>query len=275
MHPIEAFLIQPDINPLILQIWGPFAIRWYSLMYVLGFMFSYFYIYYQIKKGRIKATEMELSDIIFYAFLGVIIGGRLGYVLFYNLGVYMQNPLDIFKIWEGGLSFHGGFIGVLISEWIYLSTKKKNFLDYADVFIVPLPFCLFLGRWGNFVNGELWGRPTTMPWGMIFRNAPGNLPRHPSQIYEMALEGLLLFIILLIISRLKHKPKGLIISSFFAGYGLFRGFVEFFREPDAQLGYLAGGWLTMGMLLCVPMILIGAAGIYYSLKLNRRNDLWA
>ena len=158
MHPIEAFLIQPDINPLILQIWGPFAIRWYSLMYVLGFMFSYFYIYYQIKKGRIKATEMELSDIIFYAFLGVIIGGRLGYVLFYNLGVYMQNPLDIFKIWEGGLSFHGGFIGVLISEWIYLSTKKKNFLDYADVFIVPLPFCLFLGRWGNFVNGELLGQ---------------------------------------------------------------------------------------------------------------------
>ncbi|MGA2143083.1 MAG: prolipoprotein diacylglyceryl transferase [Brevinematales bacterium] len=275
MHPIEAFLIQPDINPLILQIWGPFAIRWYSLMYVLGFMFTYFYIYYQIKKGKIKTTEMELSDIIFYAFLGVIIGGRLGYVLFYNLGVYMQNPLDIFKIWEGGLSFHGGFIGVLISEWIYLSAKKKTFLDYADVFVVPLPFCLFLGRWGNFVNGELWGRPTTMPWGMIFRNAPGNLPRHPSQIYEMALEGLLLFIILLIISRLKHKPRGLIISSFFAGYGLFRGFVEFFREPDAQLGYLAGGWLTMGMVLCIPMILIGAAGIYYSLKLNRKNHLWA
>ncbi len=275
MNPIAASLIQPDINPLILQIWGPFAIRWYSLMYVLGFLFSYFFIYFQIKKGRIKITESELSDIIFYTFLGVIIGGRLGYVLFYNLNYYLQNPGDIFKIWEGGLSFHGAFIGVLTSGWIYLSAGKKNFFDFADICIIPVPFCLFLGRWGNFVNGELWGRPTTVPWGMIFRNAPGSLPRHPSQLYEMALEGLLLFIILLFISRLKHKPRGLLISSFFLGYGFFRGFVEFFREPDAQLGYLAWGWLTMGMVLCIPMILIGASGIYISLKLNKRNELWA
>jgi phosphatidylglycerol:prolipoprotein diacylglycerol transferase len=275
MNPVEAFLIQPDINPLILQIWGPFAIRWYSLMYVLGFLFSYFFIYILIKKGKIKVTETELSDIIFYAFLGLIIGGRLGYILFYNLGYYMQNPVDIIKIWEGGLSFHGALIGVIISEWIYISVLKKNYVNYLDVFCIPIPFCLMMGRWGNFVNGELWGRPTNVPWGMVFRNAPGNLPRHPSQIYEMALEGLLLFIILLLLASLKHKPRGLIISSFFAGYGILRSFVEFFREPDVQLGYLAGSWLTMGMVLCIPMILIGAAGIYYSLKLNKRNDLWA
>ncbi len=299
-----AFLNQPDISPIILQLWGPFAVRWYSLMYVLGFLFSYLFIYRQIKKGKIKVTDTELSDVVFYAFLGVILGGRLGYVLFYNLGYYLQNPQDIIKIWEGGLSFHGAFIGVIVSEWIYTILKKKNYLNIADIFIVPVPFCLFLGRWGNFVNGELWGKPTAVPWGMQFRTVPQNrwfpiaepwvqelmkktgmspesgqnlvnLPRHPSQLYEMALEGLLLFIILLLVSRLKNKPRGLVFSVFFLGYGAARFFVEFFREPDSQLGYLAGGWLTMGMVLSLPMILIGITGIILSLKMNKRNELWA
>ncbi len=299
-----AYLVQPDINPLILQIWGPFAVRWYSLMYVAGFLFSYLFIYFQIKKGIIKVTESELSDIIFYAFLGVIIGGRLGYIIFYNFGYYMQNPQDMIKIWEGGLSFHGAFAGVLISEWIYLKSGKKIYFDYGDIFIVPLPLCLFFGRWGNFVNGELWGRPTSAPWGMLFKTVPQskwfpvsnpwvhemmdkahmkaaagqelvNLPRHPSQIYEMLLEGLLLFIVMVLASRLKKKPRGLIFSLFFLGYGLARSFVEFFREPDAQLGYLAFGWLTMGMILCIPMIVIGLLGVILSLKADIRNRLWA
>jgi len=298
-----AFLHHPEINPVILPIAGAFAIRWYSLMYVLGFLFVYLFVSNEIKKGRIRFTETDLSDVIFYAFFGVILGGRIGYVLFYNFSYYLQNPIEIFKVWEGGLSFHGGLIGVLTMEWIYSITKKKNYFDLGDLFTVPIPFCLALGRWGNFVNGELWGKPTTAPWGMIFPAvpekqwfpvsepwvkefmdkigmtvAPGqtlvNLPRHPSQLYEMLMEGLLLFIILFILYKIKKWPRGFIFSCFFLGYGIFRFIAEFFREPDIQVGYLSGGWFTMGMLLCIPMIITGLAGLYFSLTRKKRNELW-
>lgn len=298
-----AFLHQPDINPVILQIYGPFAIRWYSLMYIIAFMFAYGYLLWQIRKKIVTFTEAVLSDIVFYSFIGVLAGGRLGYVLFYNLPVYIQNPAHIFAVWEGGMSFHGGMLGVIVAILLYAWQKKMNFFDLADVFCVPVPLGLGLGRWGNFVNGELWGRPTDAPWGVIFPSVPQNkwypvadagvqsfmnrigltvppgqslvnVPRHASQLYELFLEGIVLTIILILLSNLKNKPRGLLFPVFLIGYGLSRIIVEFFREPDAHIGYLGGNWLTMGMILSLPMVLIGVGLLIYFLKKNQRNPLW-
>lgn len=303
-----GYLIHPNINPTILDIWGPLAIRWYSLMYIVGFLFVYFFHVYQIKKGRINLGKDQLQDIFFLAMLGVLVGGRLGYVLFYNLPYFIQNPLSIFKVWEGGMSFHGGFLFTILFEWLYIRKKKLDFIGVADVFIIPVPMALAAGRWGNFVNGELWGRVTTSPLGMLFRNATPvasaetinhlgmtggevarkvglpdtgallNLPRHPSQLYEMFLEGIVLFLILWLASRLmKKRIKGVFSSIFLAGYGLARFLVEFVRQPDIQVGnqgFLLGNWLTMGMLLSLPMILLGAYGLYYFIKKDQRNPVW-
>lgn len=299
-----AFLYHPAIDPVILQIYGPLAIRWYSLMYIVGFLFVYLFLTWRIKKNFIKINAQVLSDVIFAGFVGLLIGARLGYVLFYNFANTMADPLSVFKVWEGGMSFHGGMIGIVAGVFIYALIKKLNFIDLADIFAVPVPMGLAFGRWGNFVNGELWGRPTDAPWGMIFpdlprskwfsttegwvndiiqktglfvpQNAPlVNLPRHPSQLYEMFLEGFVLFTALYLLSRMKNKPRGLICWSFFLGYGLARFIVEFFREPDAQLGYLAGNWFTMGMVLSLPMVLVGIAGLVYTFISNKRNELWA
>jgi phosphatidylglycerol:prolipoprotein diacylglycerol transferase len=287
-------------------------------MYVVGFLFVYFFLFYNIKKGRIKLTIEQMSDIMFIGMLGVLVGARLGYVLFYKPLYYLQNPLDIFKVWEGGMSFHGGLIFTLLFSFFYLKKKKINFLDAADVFVLPTPIAVGLfGRWGNFVNGELWGRPTLMPWGMIFdAKFPGqpkppkfgitehipklnnltvreiadkiglelqpgqfmvNLPRHPSQLYELLLEGVVLFLVMWLCRKfMKKKPRGFFIAMFVAGYGLARFFVEFFREPDAHLGYLLGtNWLTMGMVLSFPMFIGGAIWIYFILKKGDKNLLWA
>ncbi len=304
-----AFLIHPNINPTILNIAGPLAIRWYSLMYIVGFLFVYYFHIYQIKKGRINLGKDQLQDIFFLAMLGVLVGGRLGYVLFYNLPYFLQNPLAIFKVWEGGMSFHGGFLFTILFEWLYVRKKKLDFLGIADVFIIPVPIALACGRWGNFVNGELWGRVTTRPWGMLFRNATPvsstqminhlgmtggevakkvglpdtgamlNLPRHPSQLYELFLEGIVLFLVLFIGSKvMKKRPKGVFGSLFVMGYGLARFVVEFFRQPDIQVGnqgFLLGNWLTMGMLLSLPMFLVGLYGLIYFWKKGTRNPVWA
>ncbi|MEJ5283577.1 MAG: prolipoprotein diacylglyceryl transferase [Brevinematia bacterium] len=299
-----AYLVHPDINPEIIHFFGPIGIRWYSLMYIIGFLFVYYFIRFLIKKQYIKITELMLSDVLFYAFLGVIIGGRLGYVLFYNLPYYLSNPLKIFAVWEGGMAFHGGFLGVVIAEIIYCVQKKINFFDLMDLFAIPVPVALGFGRWGNFVNQELWGRPTTLPWGMIFPKMPQenyfhlsepwvkefvnkiglevlpgqklvNLPRHPSQLYEMLLEGFLLFAVMLIFMKIGRKERGFYSAIFLIGYGLSRLIVEFFREPDKQLGYLYGGWLTMGMLLSLPMIIAGIILVSYSLVRKEKNLLWA
>lgn len=310
---MTGYLTHPNIDPVILQIWGPLAIRWYSLMYIVGFAAVYIFILVQIRKKILRMNEEELSNILFVGMLGVLLGARLGYILFYNLGYYIQNPLQVIKVWEGGMSFHGGLIFTILALFIYLAFKKKSFLDVADVFIVPVPIALMFGRWGNFVNGELWGKPTDAPWGMVFPvkeysgadNAimlspphfpvsdpavqkivsntglfvqPGqtvvNLPRHPSPLYEMLLEGAALFIVLFLVSRLKKRPRGILISTFLLGYGMIRFFIEFFREPDAHIGYLAGGWLTMGMLLSLPLIIGGLTGIIVSRAVNRTNELW-
>lgn len=298
-----AFLHHPEIDPVILQISGPLAIRWYSLMYILGFAAVFFYVFWLSKRGEVKLTKDDISDVVFSGFIGLILGARLGYVLFYDLPVYLENPLRIFMVWQGGMSFHGGMIGLILGVLVYCLMKKKNFWDVADIFAVPIPFCLALGRWGNFVNGELWGRVTSVPWGMIFPQvpksewaqvsdpatqeiivkaglnvAPGqtliNLPRHPSQLYQLSLEGLTLFLILWVISRTKIRTRGFYISTFLLGYGCFRIVAECFRQPDLQLGFIGGGWLTMGMILSIPMVLAGIAGLIYFLKKGEKNALW-
>jgi phosphatidylglycerol:prolipoprotein diacylglycerol transferase len=234
---------------------GPFAIRWYGLMYLLAFMLV-------IVLGKMRAKQnmltgwraLDVDDMLYYGVFGTILGGRLGYVLFYKPLYYLAHPAEIVAVWQGGMSFHGGFLGVLIAMWFYARARNKRWLEVMD-FVAPLvPLGLAAGRLGNFINGELWGRPTDGSWGMIFPNVD-NLPRHPSQLYELALEGLLLFAILWAFSK-RPRPMGAVSGLFLIGYGCARFTVEFAREPDDFLGYLALH-LTMGQWLSMPMIAAG------------------
>jgi len=234
---------------------GPFAIRWYGLMYLLAFMLV-------IVLGKMRAKQnmltgwraLDVDDMLYYGVFGTILGGRLGYVLFYKPLYYFAHPAEIVAVWQGGMSFHGGFLGVLIAMWFYARARNKRWLEVMD-FVAPLvPLGLAAGRLGNFINGELWGRPTDGSWGMIFPNVD-NLPRHPSQLYELALEGLLLFAILWTFSK-RPRPMGAVSGLFLIGYGCARFTVEFAREPDDFLGYLALH-LTMGQWLSMPMIAAG------------------
>jgi phosphatidylglycerol---prolipoprotein diacylglyceryl transferase len=241
------------INPVLIKL-GPFQVGWYGLMYVFGFIASYLLVRYQMKKKSFGISGQEVENLLVYLMLGLIIGGRLGYVLFYDLPLYLKAPLEIFAIWHGGMSFHGGLLGVLIVGIVFSWRHKKSFWKIADLFIVTAPIGLGLGRIGNFINGELYGRETHVPWGMIFPNG-GPLPRHPSQLYESALEGGCLFVILWILKD-KKLPSGGLLAVFLFVYGIFRFFVEFFREPDPQLGFILGP-LTMGQLLSSLMIIGG------------------
>ena len=253
----------PQIDPVIVSI-GPLQVRWYGLMYVFGFVAAFFIIGYLAKRKKVRLLGDDLWDFIFYAMLGVIIGGRLGYCLFYSPTFYFAHPLEIFALWHGGMSFHGGFLGVLMGTYYYSLTKKVPFFNVADIVVAAAPIGLGLGRIGNFINGELYGRATDVPWCMVFP-AGGNVCRHPSQLYEVLLEGFALFLILLAMN-LWGKRRGVPFWSFFFFYGLFRFFVEFFREPDSNLGFIFGP-LTMGQLLSLPMILLGAMfGGYLLLK---------
>ena len=244
----------PNINPIALQL-GSLKIYWYGIMYVIGFGAAWLLANYRAKHTPKSFTSNQISDLIFYCAIGVILGGRLGYILFYDLPDFITDPSFVFKIWEGGMSFHGAFIGVIIAMYLASRKNKKSFLATTD-FICPLvPIGLMLGRIGNFINGELWGKITTVPWGMIFPTG-GNLPRHPSQIYEALLEGLALFLFLWIYSA-KPRKTGNVSAMFVIGYGTARIICEFFRKPDVQLGYIAFNWVTMGQLLSLPMIIIG------------------
>jgi phosphatidylglycerol---prolipoprotein diacylglyceryl transferase len=250
-------LTYPDIDPVLLQI-GGLKIHWYGVMYLLGFTSAWWLGVVQTKRewAAFKTSE-QVSDLIFYAAMGVVLGGRLGYVLFYNLPVYIAHPLDIFKIWQGGMSFHGGLIGVLIAMYLYGRHQGKTFFQTTD-FIAPLvPLGLLFGRIGNFINGELWGAPTNWVTGMIVPFLKDNLPHHPSQLYEGFLEGLVLFVVLWIFAS-KPRPTMAISGLFLVGYGFFRFVVEFVRLPDAHIGYLMGEWLTMGHLLTLPMLIAGS-----------------
>ena len=254
-------LIHPQFNPVALHITQNFGIHWYGLMYLLGFLAFFALGRYQIKhKKWFSWTNEMLDDALFYGALGVILGGRIGYVLFYQLGSFLQHPLDILKVWQGGMSFHGGFLGVLIAMYFFNKkhglnkTAGQPWLKIMD-FVAPLvPIGLGAGRMGNFINGELWGRATNSNFGMIFPQVD-NIVRHPSQLYEFLLEGLVLFSILWIFSR-KQRPIGAISALFLIGYGSFRFLVEYTRQPDAQLGFLQYG-LSMGQWLSLPMVLLG------------------
>lgn len=247
-------LVYPAINPVALSI-GPVKVHWYGLMYLVGFSLAWVLAKWRVKHFHLKWTPTQISDLIFYAAMGAVIGGRMGYMLFYNTYELIHDPLAIVKVWQGGMSFHGGLVGVVVSAWLFARHTQKTFWTVAD-FIIPLvPLGLAAGRIGNFINGELWGRPTTLPWGMVFPEADGQ-PRHPSQLYECGLEGLLLFVVIWVYAR-KPRPKGAISAVFLMSYAICRFLIEFFREPDPQLGFLAFDWLTMGQVLSLPMFILG------------------
>jgi phosphatidylglycerol:prolipoprotein diacylglycerol transferase len=253
----------PQFDPIMISI-GPLDLRWYGMMYVFGILSGWLLGRYRATKPWNKMTPKLMDDFITWAILGVVLGGRLGYVLFYNPSFYLANPLQIFAVWEGGMSFHGGCLGVLVVCWLFGRANGMTFPEVGD-FISPLvPPGLFFGRIGNFINGELWGRYTDLPWAMPFPGA-GGLPRHPSQLYEAALEGLALFIIVWVYSA-KPRPKGCVGALFLLGYGVFRFLVEFAREPDRQLGFVALNWMSMGQVLCLPMILFGIGWLVWAYR---------
>lgn len=229
--------------------------HWYGLMYLFGFAAGWLLARWRASRPGSLWTKADVDDLLTQVMLGVIIGGRLGYVLFYDLQAYLADPLEIFKLWHGGMSFHGGLLGALAAFWIFARGHRKTFWQVSD-FVAPLvPQALMFGRLGNFINGELWGKVTDLPWGVVFRRA-GPVPRHPSQIYEALLEGLILFLAIWLYSAKPRKPGA--VSGFFAiGYALARILIEFVRLPDAHIGYLAFGWLTMGQVLCIPLLAIG------------------
>jgi phosphatidylglycerol:prolipoprotein diacylglycerol transferase len=253
-------LVHPNFDPVAVSL-GPLAIRWYGLMYLAGFAAGWWLGSVRISKKNAPIDRSQLDDLLFHVVLGIILGGRLGYVLFYKPAYYASHPLEIFFIWQGGMSFHGGFLGVLVAAAFFARRHRIDWLRLMD-FVAPLvPIGIAAGRLGNFINGELWGRVTDAPWGMVFRGA-GNLPRHPSQLYEFAGEGLLLFLILWIYSS-KSRPRGSVSAMFLLGYGVLRFLAEFAREPDDFLGFLALG-MTMGQWLCAPMVIGGIALLAWS-----------
>jgi phosphatidylglycerol:prolipoprotein diacylglycerol transferase len=256
----------PAIDPVFLRV-GPLQFRWYGLMYVIGFLCSYFIIRNESRRRALTVDNEAVADLIFCLALGVVVGGRLGYVFFYDLGAYLAHPLRIFAIWQGGMSFHGGLIGVAVAGLWYSRRFHLPYLQLADLVALAAPVGLGLGRIGNFINGELYGRPTTMPWGMIFPDG-GPLPRHPSQLYEAFLEGIVLFFLVRLLAR-RFQAPGTAITAFLSGYGLFRFIVELFRQPDSQLG-LFWGFFSMGQLLSLPLFI--ASGLLL-IFLNRKKKV--
>lgn len=251
----------PDIDPVAISL-GPFQVHWYGLMYVVGFVGAWWLG--RKRAARIGLTHEDISDLLFYLAIGVVVGGRLGYALFYGLGQWAADPLWVFRVWDGGMSFHGGLIGVLLAALWFARKKGLAFFTLTDFFAPMVPIGLGAGRIGNFINRELPGRVTELPWGMPFPGM-GPEPRHPTALYEAFLEGLVLFAILWWVSAAPRR-RGLVSGLFLLLYGVFRFSVEFFRLPDAHIGYLAFGWFTMGMLLTLPMILFGLLLIAWSRK---------
>ena len=248
-------LSYPEIDPVILAL-GPVKIHWYGMMYLFGFMLAYALAFMRSKRSDSPVKPEQVEDLILYGAFGVVLGGRIGYVFFYGFEQFLENPLWLLRVWEGGMSFHGGLVGVLVAMWLYARKLNRTFFQLTD-FIAPLvPVGLGFGRLGNFINQELWGRATDASWAMVFPNDPYMLTRHPSQLYQFALEGVLLFVILFWFSH-KSRPRYAVSALFLLGYGLFRFVVEFFREPDTHIGYEWFGWMTRGQELCLPMIVAG------------------
>lgn len=248
----------PAIDPVLIEI-GPFAIRWYALAYIVGLLLGWRYSIWLAKRPPALVTRTHVDDFLIWAIIAIILGGRLGFVLFYQLDYYLANPAEIVQVWQGGMSFHGGLVGVILALLLFAHRRKIPALVLTDIVSAAAPIGLFLGRLANFVNGELWGRPSDVPWAMVFPTG-GPESRHPSQIYEAGLEGIVLFLVLYLLARSQavRARLGLLSGVFLAGYALSRIVVEFFREPDRQVGYLLGG-TTMGQWLSLPML---AAGLY-------------
>lgn len=256
----------PDIDPVAISL-GPIVIRWYALAYLSAFLLGWKYVVYLAGKNpEQRPNRLDIDDFLPWGILGVILGGRVGYVLFYQTAMYLHNPLEIFMLWHGGMSFHGGALGMILAMIVYAWRKKIYVLRLTDWVCCAVPVGLFFGRIANFINGELFGRVTNAPWGFVFPRG-GELPRHPSQLYEAALEGLVLFLILFALAhskKIRERP-GIISGVFLIGYAVSRIIVEFFREPDVQIGFLFN-YFTMGQLLSIPMILGGLVAIGYALK---------
>lgn len=258
----------PNIDPIAIDL-GFFQIRWYALAYLGGFLGGWLWAsrLTGLYPDQMRPNKNDIENLVTWVVLGVVLGGRLGYVLFYNPGYYLNNPGDILKMWQGGMSFHGGLIGVIIGIVVYTAIQKISLLRTGDIVAAVVPIGLGLGRLSNFINGELYGRPTDVPWGIRFPHAPDDLPRHPSQLYEAVLEGLVLFIVLNIMIRkewVRQRP-GIVMGAFGVIYGLSRIIVEFFREADAHLGYYLD-FISMGQILSLPLVLIGAGLIIYAVK---------
>lgn len=251
-------IVHPGFDPVAFSL-GPVSVHWYGVMYLLGFAAGYWLGVVRARRPDNDWQAHEVGDVLFYIAIGVIAGGRLGYVLFYNPGYYFANPMEILQLWDGGMSFHGGLLGVICAMAWYAYQTRRRFFQVAD-FVAPLtPLGLLAGRVGNFINQELWGRPSDLPWAMVFpATDPARLPRHPSMLYEALLEGVLLFVILWIYSR-KPRAAGRVSGVFLVCYGAFRFIVEFVRQPDPQIGHLAFGWVTMGQVLSIPMLILGTA----------------
>ena len=258
--------IYQNLDPVLFSL-GPVTVRWYGVAYVLGFVCAALVIWRVARRWRVRVDADALLTIMFCVIIGVILGGRLGYVLFYGNGYYFSHPLEVFAFNQGGMSFHGGLVGALISGIVAAKLTRIPYLTLADLGCIAAPIGLFFGRCANFVNGELWGAPTDGPLGVVFGGAAGMMPRHPSQLYEAVLEGLVIFCILFALSRkYPPRPQGTFLGAFLVLYGIFRFLIEFVREPDVQLGYLWGGWLTMGQVLSAPLIVAGIALLIYAAR---------
>lgn len=261
-------LVHPNFDPVALSL-GPVQIHWYGLTYLVAFYGCW---YLAVRRGRsahMPFAAQAVSDLLFFVAMGVILGGRIGYTLFYNFPAFLQDPVEIVRIWKGGMSFHGGLLGVIAAVWLYARTRKLTFFYVMDFVALVVPFGLLMGRIGNFINAELWGAPSRLPWAMVFPTDPERLPRHPSMVYEAILEGAVMLAILWWFSS-RPRPPAAICGLFLVLYGVFRSLVELVRVPDAHIGYLAWGWLTMGQLLCVPMILTGAGLLAWAYRQPRR-----
>ena len=255
----------PPLDPVLVEI-GPLAIRWYALAYLAGFILGWRYCLWLARQNAAGPSAQAYDDFLTWAVIGTVLGGRLGYVLFYQAAHYLQQPLEIFQVWHGGMSFHGGMLGVIAATWLFARRQKLSFFAFSDLLACATPIGLFFGRIANFINGELYGRPSDLPWAVIFPRG-GDIPRHPSQLYEALLEGLVLFLLLgwLAQNQRLRQQTGFLSGLFLLSYAQFRFIVEFFREPDAQLGFLYAG-ATMGQLLCLPMMLAGFIIIVWAMK---------
>ena len=275
-------LTYPNIDPVAFTVFesleifgrsfGPLQVHWYGLMYLLGFGACWALAIYRSKQRHYVPYRAQIDDLLFYVAMGVVVGGRVGYVLFYQFPEFLANPAMIIRLQDGGMSFHGGLLGVILATLLYCRKVNQNFFDVIDFFAPFVPIALGLGRLGNFIGGELYGRVTDVPWAMVFPSDPEQLARHPSQLYQMFLEGLVLFTILFVFSR-KHRPRASVCALFVLCYGVMRFLVEFVREPDSHIQFDLFGWMTRGQLLSLPMILIGASVFIWAMKRQKYSPL--